>query len=80
MTSAATTKTRKFRRRTSIVFKRAKPGTYKVYLDNLRIRHSDSSTTPIWTSGKDTKVKKIEDTDLFKDIKVRTVSVAEVRK
>jgi hypothetical protein len=62
----------------AMVFKGAKPGTYKVYLDNLRIRHADGSTTPIWTSGKDTKVKKIEETELFKDIKVRAVSASEV--
>jgi len=64
----------------ALVFKGAKPGTYKVYLDNLRIRHADGSTTPIWTSGKDTKAKKIEETELFKDIKVRAVAMSEVGK
>jgi arylsulfatase A-like enzyme len=65
----------------ALVFKGAKPGTYKIYLDNLRIRHADGSTTPIWTSGKNTKTsRKMEDTELFKDIKVRAVSVAEIGK
>jgi len=63
----------------AIVFKGTAPGSYKVYLDNLRIRHADGSTTPIWTSGKDTNSKKIENTELFKDIKVRAVPAAEVR-
>ena len=36
--------------RHGLVFKGGKPGTYKVYLDNLRIRHADGSTTPIWAS------------------------------
>jgi hypothetical protein len=65
----------------ALVFKGAKPGTYKIYLDNLRIRHADGSTTPIWTSGKNTKTsRKMEDTELFKDIKVRAVPVAEIGK
>jgi hypothetical protein len=57
----------------ALVFKGAKPGTYKVYLDNLRIRHADGSTTPIWTNGKDTRAKKVEDTELFMNVRVRTV-------
>jgi hypothetical protein len=44
----------------------------------LRIRHADGTTTAIWQSSKDTRAKKIEDTELFKDIKVRTVSVPDV--
>ena len=62
----------------ALVFKGAKPGTYKVYLDNLRLRHADGSTTPIWTSGKDSRAKKIADTELFKDVQVRAVSAANV--
>ncbi len=54
----------------ALVFKGAKPGTYKLYLDNLRIRHADGSTTSIWSGSKDTRVKKIADTELFKDIQV----------
>jgi arylsulfatase A-like enzyme len=61
----------------AIVFKGAKPGAYKIYLDNLRIRHADGSTTPIWTSGKDTKAKKIEDAELYKNVKLRAVPFSE---
>ena len=62
----------------AIVFKGGKPGTYKVYLDNLRIRHADDSTTPIRTGGKDTRAKKITDTELFKDVQVRAVPASNV--
>jgi arylsulfatase A-like enzyme len=58
------------RPRQGFVFRGGKPGTYTVYLDNLRIRHADGSTTPIWTCGKDTKHPKIADCDLFKDVRV----------
>ena len=57
----------------AIVFKGAKPGTYKVYLDNLRLRHADGSTAPIWTSGKDTRFRKIDDTELFTNVRVRAI-------
>ncbi len=64
--------------RHGIVFKGGKPGTYKVYLDNLRIRHADGSTTPIWTNGKDTRFKKIADSELFTNATVRSVPASEV--
>jgi len=63
-----------------IVFKSAKPGHYKIYLDNLRIRHADGTTTSIWKDGKDTRQKKIADTELFKDIQVRSLNAVEVGK
>lgn len=66
--------------RHGLVFKGGHPGTYKIYLDNLRIRHADGSTTPIWTSGKDTRFRKIEDSGLFTQVRVRAVPVAEVGK
>lgn len=59
--------------RHGLVFKGGKPGVYKVLLDNLRIRHADGATTPIWTNRTDTRFRKIEDTALFKDIQVRTI-------
>jgi hypothetical protein len=59
--------------RHGLVFRCGKPGTYKVLLDNLRIRHADGSTTPIWTNGKDTRMKAIPDTALFKDVQVRAI-------
>ncbi len=64
--------------RHGIVFKGGKPGTYKIYLDNLRLRHADGSTTPIWTGAKDTRTKKIQDTELFKDLQVRAVPASVV--
>lgn len=57
----------------ALVFTGGKAGTYTVYLDNLRIRHGDGTTTPLWTSGKDTRARKIADTDLFKNIRIRAV-------
>lgn len=57
-----------------------KPGTYRVYIDNLRIRHVDGKTTPLWSNGKDTKTVKAQENELFKDIEVRTVDVKDVGK
>ncbi len=64
----------------AIVFKGAKPGNYKLYLDNLRIRHADGSTSPIWTNGKDTRAAKFKETELFENVKIRTVDVKDVGK
>lgn len=66
--------------RHGIVFTGGQPGTYTVYLDNLRLRHADGNTEPIWTNGKDTRAKKIADSELFKNVQVRAVPAAEVRK
>ncbi len=54
--------------------------TFTIYLDNLRIRHADGSTTPLWTSGKGTRAGAFKASELFKDLQVRTVNVAEVGK
>jgi arylsulfatase A-like enzyme len=62
-----------------VLFTGGKGGTYSVYLDNLRLRHADGSAEPIWSSGKDTKLNKVKEGELFKDIQVRSVPVAEVR-
>lgn len=59
--------------RHGLVFTGRKPGTFKVFLDNLRVRHADGTTTPIWLDGKDTRMQKIADTDLFKGAQVRAV-------
>lgn len=64
--------------RHGLVFRGGKPGTYKIYLDNLRIRHADGSTTSVWANGKDTRFRKIEDTELFTNVTVRTVPAADV--
>ena len=64
--------------RHGLVFVGGKPGTYKVSLDNLRIRYADGGTSPIWTSGKDTRFRKIEDSGAFTHVRVRTVPASEV--
>jgi arylsulfatase A len=61
-----------------VVFNGGKPGTYTIYLDNLRIRHADATTTPIWTNGKDTKTAKFTADEKFKDLQVRAVPVSAV--
>ncbi len=62
-----------------VVFTGGTPGTFTIYLDNLRIRHLDGSTTTLWASGKDTRVSKFKASNLFKDLQIRTVNVDEVR-
>jgi hypothetical protein len=66
--------------RHGIIFKGGKPGTYKVYIDNLQLRHADGTSTPIWTNGKDTRAQKIASNELFTDVQVRAVSVVQVGK
>jgi arylsulfatase A-like enzyme len=63
-----------------VVFTGGTPGTFTIYLDNLRIRHLDGSTTPLWTSRKDTRAGKFTSNDLFTDLQIRTINVDEVRK
>lgn len=58
-----------------IVFSGGTPGTYTVYLDNLRLRHADGSSTVLWANNKDTRTKKLADTESFKDIQVKSVDV-----
>jgi arylsulfatase A-like enzyme len=63
-----------------VVFTGGTPGTFTVYLDNLRIRHLNGTMTPLWANGKDTRTAKFEATELFKDLKVRVVDVKDVVK
>lgn len=63
-----------------VVFTGGTPGTFTIYLDNLRIRHLDGSTTLLWTSRKDTRAGKFTSNDLFTDLQIRTINVDEVRK
>lgn len=62
-----------------VVFTGGTPGTFTIYLDNLRIRHLDGSTTPLWTGRKDTRAGKFTSNDLFTDLQIRTINVDEVR-
>jgi hypothetical protein len=64
----------------AVVLKGMKPGTCKIYLDNLRVRRGDGATETIWASGKDTRAKPIPDTELFKDIKIRAVPADQFRR
>lgn len=61
-----------------LVFTGGKAGTFTVYLDNLRLRHADGRTTPLWTSSKDTKTAKFTPNEFFTDMQIRAVSVEEV--
>ncbi len=61
-----------------VVFSGGTAGTFTIYLDNLRIRHADGSTTPLWTNGKDTRAGKFKANEFFKDLKIRAVNVSEV--
>ena len=63
-----------------VVFNGGKPGTCTIYLDNLRIRHADGTTTPLWTNGKDTRTAKFTANEKFKEIQVRAVPVSEATK
>lgn len=65
--------------RHGLVFQGGKPGTYTVYLDNLRIRHGDGTTTPIWTNGKDTRYRSIADSESFVGTRVRSVPAHQVQ-
>jgi arylsulfatase A-like enzyme len=59
--------------RHALIFQGGKPGTYTVYLDNLRIRHADGSTTPLWMSGKETRSVRIKDSEFFAGVRVRSL-------
>ena len=63
-----------------LVFSGGKPGTYVVYLDNLRLRHADGSATPIWMNGKDTRNRMVEETDQFTNVRVRTMPAGDIIK
>ena len=65
--------------RHGLVFNGGRPGTYRIYLDNLRIRHADGSTTPIWTNAKDTRYRKEPGNAAFDGVIVRAVPVSAVR-
>jgi hypothetical protein len=61
-----------------VVFSGGTAGTFTIYLDNLRIRHGDGSSTPLWTEGKDTKAGKFAANEFFSDLIIRTVNASEV--
>ncbi len=57
-----------------LVFAGGKAGTYKVYIDNLRIRHADGRTTPLWSEARNTwNLKKYELLPGFSNLTVKAV-------
>jgi len=60
-----------------IIFTGGHPGTHTVYLDNLRLRHADGSTTNLWSNSKDTRLGVVRESPLLKDIKILSVDVSE---
>ena len=57
-----------------VMFKGGRPGTYRVYIDNLRIRHADGTMTPIWSSGENIRAVKFRENQSFKDLRIRAVN------
>jgi len=49
------------------------PGTFHLYLDNLRIRRADGTVIPVWTGGKDTRFRQLTTNAAIRDIAVRAV-------
>ncbi len=64
--------------RHALVFTGSRAGTYRVYLDNLRIRRADGTTIPVWTDARHTISKRIPDSETFKNMQVRTISLAQL--
>ncbi len=65
--------------RHGLVFSGGTPGTYTVYVDNLRIRRVDGSVSSLWSDRSQTRTQKIMDSAAFKNIRVRTVPLGEVK-
>lgn len=63
-----------------VVFTGGKSGTFTIYLDNVRIRHADGSTTPLWSSGKDTRAGKFTADEKFRELQIRAVDASQVSK
>ena len=61
----------------ALVFSGGKAGTYRVYIDNLRIRRADGSLSSIFAHAKDTRYRRIEDSGPFRGVQVRAVPIAE---
>ncbi len=60
-----------------VVFTGGTPGTFTIFLDNLRIRHLDGSSTLLWSSGKDTRAGTFTNNEFFRDLTIRTVDAKE---
>ena len=63
----------------ALVFAGGKSGTYKVWIDNLRIRHADGSCSSLWSVGKDTRSPRTFKLPAeFSDLKVRAVTLTDL--
>lgn len=60
--------------RQACVFTAARAGTFTIHVDNLRIRHADGSTAPIWTDSPHTQFRPMPAGPSFTDLRVRTVA------
>lgn len=56
------------------VFRGGTPGTFTIRIDNAVVRHTDGSTSPVWTDASHTQARPIRDTVAFTNVTVRTVS------
>lgn len=65
--------------RHGLVFRGGKPGTYRFYLDNLRLRHADGTRTTIWTNSQDSRTRKVANSEFFTDVRVHTVSASDIK-
>jgi hypothetical protein len=54
------------------------PGSFTIRLDNVRIRHADGSTSPVWTDAAHTQTRPVRDTATFKGVQVRSQAAGEV--
>ncbi len=66
--------------RHGLVFSGGTAGTYTVYLDNLRIRHRDGTTSLLWKGKADTRTGTIADTEFFKNVRVRPVPLSQMNR
>jgi hypothetical protein len=55
------------------VFRGGRPGTYRIRVDNVGLRHVDGSIVPVWTGAAQTQPRPVKDTAGFKDVRVRAV-------
>jgi len=63
----------------AMVFRGRRAGAFRIYIDNLRIRHGDGSTTPIWQDDSDTRSSLPLDLPPgFSDVAVRAVELADL--
>jgi arylsulfatase A-like enzyme len=57
-------------------FRGGTPGTFTIHLDNVRIRHADGSTSPVWADAAHTQTRPVRDTAAFKQVQVRSRAAA----